>query len=1363
MGHEQISGANNSFSEFDRSRLLLAMKEAFSEEDLRTLCFELGIVYDDLPPGGRADRARELIILCQRTNRFEQLLQICQQRRPLVDWWHFIRQPDESSAPYKGLIAFDQEDAGIFFGRETLTTELVNYLQKHQFLAVVGASGSGKSSLVRAGLLPILNGTNSAGAEVNLPSGCYDWPVHIITPTSKPLESLAISLTRDSESVTAIDTLTTDFLSLANKRSLHLYVSRLVKETSDQSKSSDRLLLVVDQFEELFTLCRDETERRAFIENLTTAVDPALGGPTTVIITLRADFYAHCADYEPLRQALESGQKFIGRMTTDELRRVITEPARTANLHFQEGLVELMLRDIGAGQGQELEPGALPLLAHALRETWERREGNKMTLAGYQDSGGVMGAIALTADRTYQDLAEEEQAIARNIFLRLIEPGEGTQDTRRRVGLDEMMLPSETLALATEVLRKLTGARLLTTSDGSVELAHEALMREWPALRSWLDQNRESLRLHVQLGEAAREWERSQEQTDFLWLGYRLARVEAWIDDEEPLLTQLETRFLAAGRQEEERRHNEELAQQFEREKLLREHADAEQRRAETEAKSGKRFRIFSAILLVFLVLAVAAIIIAASQQNVIQARALAFAARNQIDNDPETALLLAIEAVNRHTDYEIEGALRESLESFTWRSNNLLGHEDRIVELAYAPNDQLVLSASLDGTARLWNRDGQPLTLFKGHEAPLTSIAFSPDSRNILTASEDGTARLWNLEGQNLAMFEGHEDEVFMAIFSPDGKHILTASADGTARLWNLEGELITSYDEHEDEVNYVAFNPEGDLVLTASSDSTARLWDLDGVELARFEGHESDVFSAEFSPESNRILTLSDDETARLWDIDGRQLASFIQPDFLRNAIFSPDGQHVLTSGGPDYTLTLWDLEGSILSEFHGHTRSVRDLGFSNDGQKVISTADDGTVKLWNLDGQLITTFKGHDGFGDVGNRAIFNQTGEIIVTSSANNLARYWEEIGPPLAHLIGHEDKIETALYSPDGEKILTTSDDNTARLWDRDGEQLLVFSEHEAAVEFAEFSPDGQWVLSSSDDGTARLWDLNGNEGAVFEGHEGEIGMVRLDPSVKWVATVSDDGTARLWELNGNLIAVMEGHEDEVEWIEFSPDSEFVLTASDDGTARLWDLTGEEIISFEGHEDSVERAVFSPDGQQVLTSSQDGTARLWDLTGQTLTIIDEHEDEVLGAEFSPNGEKILTFSRDDTARLWDLDGKPVATMIGHAGPVTEAIFSPDGQLILTASDDRTARLWNLEGKQVANLNDHADRVSKIAFSPDGRRLITGSTDRTVHQHYVNIDELLASAVCRVGRELSDEEIEQFGVGQPEFALENRNCS
>jgi hypothetical protein len=387
-------------------------------------------------------------------------------------------------------------------------------------LAVVGASGSGKSSVVRAGLIPALQQGQPLADGTKPPKGSDRWLMHVITPTARPLESLAASLTRASESVTATATLIDDLAK--DTRSLHLYARRLLSLPG----SGDRLVLVVDQFEELFALCKDKTQRKAFVDALLAAACPEADVPcspansvVTVVLTLRADFYANCAEFDNLRSALQDYQRYIGAMSEAELRRAIEEPARLGGWELEPGLVDVLLQDVGD------EPGALPLLSHALLETWKRRRGRTLTLAGYAASGRVQGAIAKTADDVYgHDLTPEQQAIARNIFLRLTELGEGAQDTRRRVTLSELIPQDESAEEVQAVLQKLADRRLVTTYEGEAEVAHEALIREWPALRGWLEEDREALRVERRLGEAAHEWEDSGCDESYLYRGAQLGR-----------------------------------------------------------------------------------------------------------------------------------------------------------------------------------------------------------------------------------------------------------------------------------------------------------------------------------------------------------------------------------------------------------------------------------------------------------------------------------------------------------------------------------------------------------------------------------------------------------------------------------------------------------------------------------------------------------------------------------------------------------------------------------------------------------------------------------------------------------------------
>ena len=518
--------------------------------------------------------------------------------------------PAPGVPPFMGMQYFDEHDADLYFGREVLTARLVGHLGEAgagRFLAVVGASGSGKSSLVRAGLVPAIRRGKVLGDGSHPPRWSHRWLVHVITPTAHPLEALATSLTREGGPVSTTASLIDDLAS--DPRSLHLYARRMT-----HVRNAPRLLLVVDQFEELFTLCRSESEREAFIENLLVAAgvempvaeEAAEGmsleqvgrdgagndgsgqdtqsqdGPVVAVIALRADFYSHCAQYARLRFALSARQEYIGPMSPEELRQAIEQPAVQNEWEFEPGLVDLILHEVSD------EPGALPLLSHALLETWRRRRGRALTLKGYAEAGGIHRAIAQTAESVYGGLSLEKRELARRIFLRLTELGEGTQDTRRRASLTELFSTPE-LALQVEaVLNTLVEARLVTAGEGTVEVAHEALIREWPALRQWLDEDRESLRLHRHLTEAAQAWQAMERDPGELYRGARLAQAVEWANQPEnaDALNAQEREFLTASREAEDR----EIA---EREAQRKRELEAAQRTAEAERRRARRAGAF--------------------------------------------------------------------------------------------------------------------------------------------------------------------------------------------------------------------------------------------------------------------------------------------------------------------------------------------------------------------------------------------------------------------------------------------------------------------------------------------------------------------------------------------------------------------------------------------------------------------------------------------------------------------------------------------------------------------------------------------------------------------------------------------------
>lgn len=621
--------------QIDQGRLREVIVTLFNENELRNLTFDLGIDYEILAPGGKADKARELVAFCYRNGRLLHLLQQCRRERPHIAWENFTKTTRDADAPFKGLQYFDESDASLFFGRERTTAELVRHFNRHPFLAVVGASGSGKSSLVRAGLIPALRRGEPLSDGTEPPADSDGWPIHVITPTTQPLEALATTLTRASESVTAAATLMDDMAQ--DPRSLHLYVRRLL-----DANPAQRLLLVVDQFEELFTLCRSDDLREQFVDNLMTAVSTPKPTPTLLIIVLRADFYHHCAAYPTLRTALETGQKYIGGMSNAELRRAIQEPARQHGYTFEKGLIGLMLQDV------DNEPGALPLLSHALLETWKRREGTVLTYEGYREAGGVTGAVAKTADTVYeQRLSPEEQTIARNVFLRLTELGEGTQDNRRRASLEELGTQGEAGTAVTSVLNKLADARLIITRRNSAEVAHEALIRNWPRLKEWLNENREGLRLHRRLTEAAFEWALHDQDDSYLYRGSRLTQVQEWRQASPVSLNELESAFVQESETAVLAEQDREATAQAEKAALQQEQLLQAQRFTRLQ-------RIIYLAIIIFLIILASGTLVYTNQQTTIRSN----------------ATLVAVQAGARATEQFISNQAAEVLKTVQSQSN---------------------------------------------------------------------------------------------------------------------------------------------------------------------------------------------------------------------------------------------------------------------------------------------------------------------------------------------------------------------------------------------------------------------------------------------------------------------------------------------------------------------------------------------------------------------------------------------------------------------------------------------------------------------------------------------------------------------
>jgi WD40 repeat protein len=1168
--------------------------------------------------------------------------------------------------PYQGLMSFQREHSRFFFGRAPLSQELERRVlaararQGPAFLMVVGASGSGKSSLVLAGLLP------------RLPE--EEWQIEVV----RPGECVAPEPEHGEEG------------------------ARLSPSEVLQRRMGDigtvpgrTLLLVVDQFEEVFTHLPKLADQQDFVRSLW-----RLAGASTpravVLVTLRVDYLGHCGELVlDERTRLDTvayddiHRLFVRHLEADQLMAAIEGPARAVGLRIDQALVDVLLRDLGQ------EPGALPLLEYTLDLLWERREGNQLTYRAYEAIGGVSGALARTAERQYEALAEEERRAMRRLLLELVDfRDEASPYTRRRVLIEHARPRDARHARAFDTaLAALEGARLVnrTGEEGAtpvegagpwLQVAHEALIRHWDRLGRWIREDQALLTQLRELQEWAAKWRAHQGERgggiDYLLTGVRLGyaqRVQEQLADEAPpdLLE-----FIARSRA-----------------RVVR-----QRRRA--------LFRVVALIAAALLVAASMAGLAARALEQKARAESLAvhakdvqraIAAQGLQESDPTAALLLLREVERPDGTFGRQWArVAEELLERPVSQTILKGHHGAVLGVSTSPDDRWVATASKDWSARLWRMEGAaPPRVLAGHEGQVNQVLFSPDGETVATASEDGTARLWRVaDAKPPRILRGHVGAVLRLAFSPTGKYLATGGADGTVRLWSLEepgdGRLLPH--EHGGPIEALAFSPEGARLAAGAADGVVRLW-----WTARADppvlllGHRGPIRGVGFDPLGRRLVSASADGTARVWWLERRAaplvLTGHTGP--LTTATFSQDGSRLLTAS-MDYTARLWEATGGRpLRTLQGHLNPILAASFSPDDQLVLTSSVDGAVRIWSSQRDTEPLIlRGHRLSVPC---AIFSRDSARVITGSLDRTARVWT-LGPPLSarrfvRLAGHEGPVWAVAFAPGGRRIATASQDGTARLWTDEGLPLAVFRGHTEPVRAVVFGPDGRWLFTGSNDGTVRRWSTEGTTiGKIVARHDDWIQGVALSPDGTWLATASRDDTARLWPLGGGSPVEFVGHEGGVRSVAFSPDGTRLVTASEDGTARVWrvDGVGAPLI-LRAHGDWVRSAVFSPKGNQILTASQDGTAQVWWIEGAAprlaITFPPSPDVAVHSASWSPDGQLILTAGADHVARLWPADdANELLLLAGHTRAITSAIFDPLGRRVLTGSMDGTARLWFL---------------------------------------------------------------------------------
>jgi WD40 repeat protein len=1079
----------------------------------------------------------------------------------LIKAWPEIGLQSRAPNPYRGLQAFREQDAPSFFGRDSDIQDVVEAVQHHGFIAVVGASGSGKSSLVFAGAAARLRGDEH-------------WLLADFRPRRDPTGELATALA--PLLYPALDKLERreHRNQLANKLADHALSVADVLAILAQENPGKRLLLIADQFEELYTQHLGQDQQHQFIDGLLEAVQ-SQGTPLTLtlLLTLRADFMDQALHYGPLARALDAApKKILGPMDEAGLQSAIASPAQQLGVTLEEGLAERILQDLGR------EPGVLPLLEFTLTRLWERQTQRQLTHAAYEAIGGVQQALTRHAKAVYDGFHDLERERLRRVFVQLVRPGEGTEDTRQVATREQVGTDNWPLVTALADARLVVTGRDEESGQETVELVHEALIRQWQPLRHWIEAARRFRVWQNRLRQALREWQEQNHDAGALLRGTRLAEAEEQLKEHAQELSPAERTYIEAG--------------------IL-------VRQREAAVRTRWRWGITVALLVVALIMAGLAgysyysTLEAQAQRKQAEAaqelvkRQRDQALRNQSQfltslsqqrtkaGDANQGILLALEALprdmaapNRPYVAEAEAALYQAVLA-PHHIATLTGHQNSVRNASFSPDGRHLVTASWDGTARLWDvATGKEITVLRGHQGEVLHAAFNPDGTRVVTASEDGTARVWDVaSGASVVVLKVEEFEkpiwyvAFSPAFSPTRDRIVTVSRsgifEGKVGLWDVTtGNPVAVLKGISGD--FAAFHPHGGLIITVAGDYTVRLWDAStGAPAGELRGHRGPVSYAAFSPDGRRIVTTSWDGTARVWDPTTCKETALLP---VETALFR----------GPEST--------PIPSSMVWHA------AFSPDGSGVVTASWSG-FRLWDATtGTEIASLGTERGVGILNTRVAFSADGHRIVTLERGGArADLWDvRSEDAIAVLRGHEDSVRHVAFSADGQRIVTASDDRTARLWDvRSGSQLAVLPRQYGSIRDTTFSPDGRWGLTGSYGGLARLWDAtNGTliaSMAMCEVGEGVI-LAAFTPDGSRVVTASRNGTVRLWNtMNGvHLLATLHS---------------YFITRS----------LG--CVESPSHYPIVFAAVLSPDGHHVVTTAQDGTARIFRLFPTTQELID----------------------------------------------------------------------------------------------------------------------------------------------------------
>ncbi|MEB3294683.1 MAG: caspase family protein [Synechococcales bacterium] len=1198
---------------------------------------------------------------------------------------------DLGICPYMGLQAFRESDAPYFFGRDRLLEELLGLLEKQSVLAVVGASGSGKSSLVQAGLMAKLRqGDYLPGSE--------QWWIGRMRPSDRPITALAQVFSQGSDR-------TLEQL----EGFLHQGIEGFVYEL--RSRSQPVVLLIIDQFEELFTLAPDE-DRRRFLDLILGALEFA-GDRFKVVLTLRVDFMAPCLEIPQLAEVVQRSSLLVPACLNEaDYRSVILKPAEQVGLQIEPELVEVLLQEL------DRTTGDLPILQFVLEQLWHCRQQGILTLQSYQkEIGGLRGVLEAKAQEAYDSLDPEAQACARWIFLNLTQLGDNTEDTRRRIARSQLNITKFSPELVDRTLASLTMAKLIVidtdrlTDDSldrsivstideknnhhallsptanpetaiaapTIEVTHEILIRHWSTLRWWLDENRSRLKLQRQIEQAAQQWNEQDRKPEFLLRGVRLVEAEQLYIDYTDELTQITQEFIEAAIAENQR-------------EIL---------------TTQRRLRKAQAAIAIISSLGIGATALAGIA--LYQQRSAKLQEIDALTASSE-ALLTSQQQLESLTAALQAGELSQALDRSWWQ---------------FPAQPEALHYKTISTLQQVIDRT-QEINRLEGHSNRLTDVAVGLKGDVIATASDDKTIKLWQPNGKWMSDLVGHQNYVTRVIFSPNGEQIATASADRTIKLWTLTGQLLQTFTSHQDWVTDLQFTRDGQELWSTSRDRTIKRWRLSDGQL---------------------LQTITASGTAS-GTVSGKWVNTL--------AILQTDDRTLLFSGDETGAISLWDGKGKLLRKWQAHPERVTQLRLSPDRTVLLSAGGDRTLKQWSTSGKLLQTHeqesdRASDQTNDQINGIDWNSTGTAFAAAFSNGTIQVWKHDQTATWQLLGHRGEVTQVSWLND-RQLVSAGADKTARLWQLPSR--FSPADHQPSHplrSLVKWSRDGNWLVAAQTDHQGQkaqhsilLWSVKsgqpmGQPIAFSTHHSATILAIDFHPDNQHLVSADAAGVVNYWTLQGQRIRQLAHTSNRVNSALIAADGKSVAIAGENCQVQWLELpTGRVLQQSPIQKQELSAIASDITGKQWVTAGYDRQVKRWDAAQKKFVSLGQHNLQVASLAFTSDGRSLASGSWDNTIRLWSLASPvPPQILTGHNNGVTQLSFSPSGNTLISSSADGTIKLWDIpQQRLIKTIPLSEDPVLSMSLSPDGKHLVTSSESAGMHISHWNLQVLLQQGCDRI---------------------------